>query len=361
MKIHDLLTAMGKHNASDLHLKVNQPPIFRVNGELIRLKSAPLSDADLEGLLMPLVVGRNLKDWDVRGYADFSVSVPEVGRFRCNVYKQLSSISAAIRRVRPKIPTYADLGLPPQIPRLAQLEQGLVLVGGITGSGKSTTIASILDDINHTRRVHILTIEDPIEYVYTDDKAIVNQREVGLDVASFDDALRSAVREDPDVMLLGEMRDAETVETALTAAETGHLVFGTIHSSNSASTIGRILDLFPPAKHEAIRTAMAFNLKCVLNQKLVKAAPPNPGMVPVVEVMFITPIIRKFILDKEDTKIAEALSRDGESGCEDFTRVLHRLWKEKRITQETALTTAPNPEALRMLMRGITISDGGIV
>ena len=359
MKIHELLSAMAKYEASDLHLKVAQPPVYRVKGDLVRLKSAPLSDGDLETLLMPLITGRNREEFDKRGYADFSVGIDGVGRFRCNVYKQRASLSAAIRRVKPNVPSYQELGLPAQIARLAELEQGLVLVGGITGSGKSTTIASVLNDINRNRRVHIITIEDPIEYVFADDKAIINQRELGLDVATFEDALRSAVREDPDVMLLGEMRDAETVETALTAAETGHLVFGTIHSSNSASTIGRIMDLFDPAKHESLRTGLAFNLRCILNQKLLRGI--DGRMVPVVEVMFITPIIKKLILDKEDTRIAEALAKDKDSGNEDFNRALHRLVQEKRLDAETALGASAQPEALRMLMRGISISDGGIV
>ncbi len=359
MRIHELLASMAKFEASDLHLKVDQPPIFRVKGDLVRMKSAPLTDADLEALLLPLVTGRNQGEFDRRGYADFSVGIDGVGRFRCNVYKQRSSLSAAIRRVKPKIPGYADLGLPPAIARCAELEQGLVLIGGITGSGKSTTIASVLDDINRRRRVHIITIEDPIEYVFTDDKAIINQRELGLDVATFEDALRSAVREDPDVMLLGEMRDAETVETALTAAETGHLVFGTIHASNSASTIGRILDLFPPAKHEAMRTAMAFNLRCIMNQKLLRGV--DGRMVPALEIMFITPIMKKLILDGEDNRIAEALVKDKDSGNEDMNRVLHRLVQERRIDQDVALAASAAPEALRMLMRGISISDGGIV
>ncbi len=361
MKIHELFAAMAKHNSSDLHIKVGEPPIFRISGELVRMKGPPLGDAEASNLLTPMLTDRTRADLERVGYADFSQSLEGVGRFRVNVYKQTGHLSAAIRRVKPRIPNYEELMLPPQIATAATFEQGLVLVGGITGSGKSTTIASVLNDINAKRRCHIITIEDPIEYVFTDDKALINQREIGLDVATFADALRSAVREDPDVMLLGEMRDAETFETALTAAETGHLVFGTIHSSGAAQTIGRILDLFPPAKHAQMRTSMAFNLRAVFNQKLLASTIKDHPMIPVVETMFMTPIIRKMILEAEDNKVADALGKDTDNGCETYNKALVRLYREKKLSMETALTASPNPEELRMSMRGITISDGGIL
>jgi twitching motility protein PilT len=361
MKIHELYSMMAKYNASDLHVKAGEPPIFRVAGELVRMKSPPLNEVDTEQLLMPMVGERAKADLDHRGYCDFSYAFEGTGRFRVNIFKQTGRLSAAIRRVKPRIPTYEELQLPDAIQKCAGYEQGLVLMGGITGSGKSTTIASILNDINSKRRCHILTIEDPIEYLFTDDKSLINQREIGLDVINFQEALRSAVREDPDVMLLGEMRDAETFETALTAAETGHLVFGTIHSSGCAPTIGRILDLFPESKHEQIRTSLGFNLRAVLNQKLLASTNKERPQVPAVEIMFITPIIKKMILEGEDMKVQEALNKDNESGSESYNKVLARLYREKKITMETALATAPNPEELRMSMRGISISDGGIV
>jgi len=356
MQITELFQGMAKHNASDLHLKSGQPPVFRISGELVRLKGEVLTDATLREMLMPLLNAKQVRDLEERGYADFAVPVPGIGRFRCNLFKQMGSLAMCARRNKPTIPTYADLGLPAQIERLATFEQGLVLVGGITGSGKSTTIASVLNDINSRRRCHILTIEDPVEFVYTDDKAIVNQREIGQDVASFEEALRSAMREDPDVMLLGEMRDGETVETALAAAETGHLVFGTIHSSGAPQTIGRLLDLFPETKHAQMRTSLAFNLKCILNQKLLPVA-QGKGMVPAVETMFVSPIIKKLILDGEDSKLPETLARDVEAGSETFNKVLARLYKEKKVTMEVALAASPNPEELRMSMRGISISS----
>lgn len=360
MTINDLLAAMGKHNATDLHLRAGEPPVFRVGGDLVRLKSAALTTEQVSELLIPLLDERLQGEMKARGYADFSHSIDGVGRFRCNVYKALGRLSAAIRRVKPKVPSYEEVSLPPQIRKCAGFEQGLVLVGGITGSGKSTTLAAVLDDINHNRRCHILTIEDPVEYVFADDKAVINQREVYTDVATFEDALRSAVREDPDVMLLGEMRDADTFETALTAAETGHLVFGTIHSSGAAQTLGRIMDLFPTEKHAQIRTSLAFNLRCILNQKLLPGTEKG-SLVPVVETMFVSPLMKKLIQEGEFAKVAEALAKDRENGCETFAYALNRLYKEQRLSMDTALAAAPNPEELRMMMRGITISDGGIV
>ncbi len=356
MQINELFQGMAKHNASDLHLKPGQPPVFRISGELVRLKGEPLTDAMLKEMLLPLLNEKQRRDLDERGYADFAVPVAGIGRFRCNLFKQMGSLALCARRNKPTIPTYAELGLPPQIERLAGLEQGLVLVGGITGSGKSTTIASILNDINSRRRCHILTIEDPIEFVYTEDKAIVNQREIGQDVMNFEEALRSAMRADPDVMLLGEMRDGETVETALAAAETGHLVFGTIHSSGAPQTIGRLLDLFPENRHAQMRTSLGFNLKCILNQKLLPIA-QGKGMVPAVETMYVSPIIKKMILESDDAKIPETLARDLEAGSENFNRVLARLYKEKKVTMDVALTASPNPEELRMSMRGISITN----
>jgi len=361
MTINELFQAMAKFNASDLHLKVGEPPIFRISGELVRMKRPPLTNEEIDGLLLPMFSERSKGELEARGYADFSQALDDIGRFRCNIFRSSSRLSAAIRRVKLGIPTYEQLHLPAQVGKCATFEQGLVLMGGITGSGKSTTIASILNDINAKRRAHIITIEDPIEYLFVDDKCLINQREIGIDVVNFAEALRSAVREDPDVMLLGEMRDAETFETALTAAETGHLVFGTIHSSGCAQTVGRLLDLFTESKHEQIRTSLGFNLRCVLNQKLLSGAQKEVPQVPAVELMYITPIIKKMIIDGEDHKLADALNKDTDSGNESFNRVLIRLYREKKITMETALAAAPNPEELRMSMRGITISDGGIV
>ena len=275
MQIHKLFEMMVRYNSSDLHIKSGQPPVFRVSGQLTRLQNTPpMTGEDTQKLLMPTLSEDQRQTLEERGNVDFAYGMTGIGRFRMNVYMQRGALSAAIRKVNLNIPNYDDLNLPSAIARLAQFEQGLVLIGGVTGSGKSTSLASILNDINANRRCHILTIEDPIEYLFQDDKAIINQREIGIDVMDFDDALRSAVRQDPDVMLVGEMRDAETFETALTAAETGHLVFGTIHSSGAPQTIGRLLDYFSPTA-STIKSAPAWGLICAASstKSCSRAAP----------------------------------------------------------------------------------------
>ncbi|MDA3962206.1 MAG: PilT/PilU family type 4a pilus ATPase [Planctomycetota bacterium] len=363
MEIVKLFSMMVKHNASDLHVKVGQPPVFRVSGQLSRMQNVSSLEPDqTQQLLEPLLSEDQLATLRSRGNVDFAWYQEDVGRFRCNIFLQRGYLSAAIRKVNLEIPSYEQLGLPADIAKVAEYEAGLVLIGGVTGSGKSTTLASILSDINNKRRCHILTIEDPIEYLFHDNLAIINQREIGIDVMDFKDALRAAVRQDPDVMLVGEMRDAETFETALTAAETGHLVFGTVHSSGAAQTIGRILDLFPEEKHEQIRTGLGFNLRAVLNQKLLRAKDKAVGRVPAVETMFNTPIVRKLILEGEDNRLHDAIKADTDNGCRSFNQVLAILVKQGKITQDVALKAAPNAEELRMAMSGIVISDaGGIV
>lgn len=355
MQIDELLAAMAKHGASDLHFRAGEPPVFRIGGDLMRAKAPALSAEEVRDLLLGLLDERLRGDLANRGYADFSRQVEGVGRFRCNVFRQLGKLSAAIRRVNAVIPTLAQLNLPEGLSRCSDFESGLVLVGGSTGSGKTTTIAALLDEINHKRRCHILTLEDPVEYVFQDDKAMVNQREIGVDVPDFAEALRSAMREDPDVILLGEMRDVVTIETAITAAETGHLVFGTIHAPGAPQTVGRILEMFPKERHQQMRASLAFNLRCILNQKLLPGIAKGTTL-PAVEIMFNTPMIKKLLFEGEDHKLAEALAKDTENGCEPFNRVLARLYHDKQVTMEAALRAAPNPEELRMAMRGISFT-----
>ena len=363
MEIHKLFKMMAKHQASDLHIKVGQPPVFRVNGALSRMQNAPaLDESNIDALVTSIMSEQQQQELETRGNVDFAYYLEDFGRYRCNIFHQCGKTSAAIRRVNNDIPNYESLNLPKSVGKCATYQAGLVLIGGITGAGKSSTLAAILNDINQRRRCHILTIEDPIEYLFTEDKAIINQREIGIDVMDFADALRAAVRQDPDVMLVGEMRDAETFETAMTAAETGHLVFGTVHSSSCAQTIGRILDLFPESKRDSIRTALGFNLKAILNQKLLKGAKKDVPRVPAIESMYISPIIRKLILDKEDHKIADAIRQDKENDCQSYNQALKELFDNKLIDTDEALKASPNPEEMRMALRGISISDsGGIV
>jgi twitching motility protein PilT len=237
----------------------------------------------------------------------------------------------------------------------------MVLLAGVTGSGKSTTIASMLDYINARERVHILTLEDPIEFVFTEQLALINQREVGFDVKDFSIGMKHAVREDPDIMLVGEMRDEETFMTAIHAAETGHLVFGTIHASSAPSTIGRILDLFPEAMHKAIRSAIAFNMRGIVAQKLLRSIKPGVPRVPTCEIMLFTPMIKKLVLESSDNKLPDAIRIGYADGMQDFTMSLKQLIDDELIDRPTAFEVAPNPDALKMALKGINVSNPGII
>jgi twitching motility protein PilT len=361
-RIRRLLEMMARHNASDLHLKAFSPPIFRVGGIPRRMESEPLKPDEVETLVRSIMTDHQQNTFTEKGTLDFAVGIPGTGRYRVNVYRQRGSASAAIRRVRFEIPSVEELNLPEGVKRLASFRMGLCLCAGITGSGKSTTLASILNMINQSRRCHILTLEDPIEYLYKDDKAFVNQREVGIDVDTFSTALKYMVREDPDVILIGEMRDSETLETALIAAETGHLVFGTVHSGSAAQTIGRVLDFFPAHRHHQIRQLLYFVLKAVMVQQLLRGARKESPLVPAMELMIVNPPIRKLIREGEDEKIGDVIRSSRNEGMQDMNQSLVDLVKAKLITEQVAMECSPNPEALAMNLKGIYLGeDGGTI
>src|SRR3954466_14475972 len=294
--------------ASDLHLKVGQPPMMRLRGDIRRTEMRPLTQEDMERLMYPLLTPKLRTILDEEGGVDFSYVIGnDECRFRVSLFRQRGKLGLVSRRVNTTIPTFEKLGLPPSIEKLCQYPEGLVILAGVTGSGKSTTIASMLDYLNEREALHILTIEDPIEYLFVDKKSVVNQREVGIDVVNWQTALKHAVREDPDVILVGEMRDRDTFEAALNAAETGHLVFGTIHASSAASTLGRILDLFPADMHQAIRQTLAFNLKSVVAQKLLPSIKPGVQRCPTNEIMIVNPTVRDLIIKGEDKKLPDAI------------------------------------------------------
>jgi twitching motility protein PilT len=259
------------------------------------------------------------------------------------------------------IPNLEGLYLPTVLYELCKFSQGMILLAGITGSGKSTTIASMLNWVNQNYRKHILTLEDPIEFTFTEEKCLINQREIGMDVVNFEIGMKHAVREDPDVMLVGEMRDRETFETAIHAAETGHLVFGTIHASTAASTIGRILDLFPANMHPAIRSALAFNMRGIVAQKLLPSILEGVQRVPTVEIMTFNPTVRKLILDEQDNKLPDAIRIGASEGMQDFTMSLKQLVTGRLIDRATAFEVAPNIEALKMALKGIEVKEPGIL
>jgi twitching motility protein PilT len=364
LEVDKIFRALVKLEGSDLHMKVGRPPIVRVNGTLRELNRGVLDDEEMVRLLFPMLDERNRGIFDETGGADFAYTVEVddiVWRFRVNMLQQLGHMGLVARRVSNWIPDFEGLNLPPVIESLCKFDQGMVLLAGVTGSGKSTTIASMLNWVNHNYRKHILTLEDPIEFVFTDDKCLINQREIGMDVIDFEVGMKHAVREDPDVMLVGEMRDKETFMTAIHASETGHLVFGTIHAASAPTTIGRILDLFPQDMHPALRSAMAFNMRGIVAQKLLKSIKPGVGRVPTVEIMTFNPTVRKLILQEEDSKLADAIRMCSNEGMQDFTMSLHDLVERDFIDRATAFEVAPNVEALKMALKGIAVAKPGIL
>ncbi|TWT87550.1 Twitching mobility protein [Pseudobythopirellula maris] len=364
LEVNKLFRACVKLEASDLHMKVGNPPMVRVGGTLRPMNRGPVDDEEMVRLLYPLMNDRSRKIFEHDGGADFAHTLPVDGtewRFRVNLFQQLGHMGLVARRVNSWIPDFEGLNLPPSVQNLCTYDQGMILLAGVTGSGKSTTIGSMLNWINHNYRKHLLTLEDPIEFVFTEDKCLINQREVGFDVVDFEVGMKHAVRQDPDIILVGEMRDKETFMTAIHAAETGHLVFGTIHASSAASTIGRILDLFPQDMHPALRSAIAFNMKGIIAQKLLKSIKPEVSRVPTVEIMTFTPLIRKLILEEDDSKLGDAIRIGAEDGMQDFTQSLKSLVDQELIDREIAMEVAPNREALKMALKGINVAQGGMV
>ncbi|MEW4565108.1 PilT/PilU family type 4a pilus ATPase [Bremerella sp. JC770] len=363
-EVDKIFRALVKLEGSDLHMKVGRPPIVRVNGTLKNLNRGPIDAEEMLNLLWPLMDERNQGIFKQNGGADFAHVVDVDGekwRFRVNMFTQLGNIGLVARRINNWIPNFEGLNIPPVMEELCKFDQGMVLLAGVTGSGKSTTIASMLNWINRHYSKHILTLEDPIEFVYTEDKCLINQREIGQDVKDFEIAMAHAVREDPDIILIGEMRDQETFLTAIHAAETGHLVFGTIHASSASSTIGRILDLFPEEMHGSIRSAIAFNMKGIVAQKLLKSIKPGVGRVPTVEIMTMNPTVQKLILEGKDSKLPDAIRIGKDDGMQDFTMSLKSLIDKELIDRETAFAVAPNVEALKMALKGINVAQPGMV
>jgi twitching motility protein PilT len=353
-----LLRLMQKYGASDMHLKVGNPPIMRINGKIRYFDADPLSGDLISGMLDSVMPPNCVEAFRRFQDVDFAASVAGTGRFRLNAFHQRGSVSAAIRRVNTDIPSFEELHLAAGVMRrIADFRQGLVIVAGVTGSGKSTSLAAMIEWINQSRRCHIVTIEDPIEFLYRDQKAFINQREVGLDVESFHAALKSVVRQDPDVILIGEMRDPVTFDTALTAAETGHLVFGTLHASHASQCIGRIVDLFPPERERAIRQALQFNLKAIICQKILPSCQPSVGLVPCQEILLVNSLVQKIISEGEDKKIDSVIRGGKEEGMQDFNQSLIKLVKKKLVEEEVAIQASANPDQLRLNLKGIYLGD----
>lgn len=361
-KIGRMFRAVVQHEASDLHLAVGNPPMMRLRNVIRQMDLPALTGEDLEKLVQPILSDRARSQLETAGGADFAYVLPDGGgRFRVTLFRQRGQFGLVARRVNAKVPTFEKLGLPPVMEKLCQYDQGMVILAGVTGSGKSTTLAAMIDYINEREQVHILTVEDPIEYLFTNKKAVINQREVGIDVSDWHTALKQAVRQDPDLILVGEMRDRETFEAGLNAAETGHLVFGTIHASSAPSTIGRILDLFPADMHPAMRQSLAFNLKAIVCQKLLPSIKPGVQRVPTNEVMIVNPTVRELIVRGEDKKLPDAVRIGMIEGMIDFNESLRQLVARGDVAEEVALQAAPNPDSLRMALKGIRVAQPGIL
>ncbi len=351
MNMESLLREAVVRRASDLHVTVGAPPILRINGLLLRLDLPTLGVDDTRQLYEAITTEQRRALFEQNGEIDFSYTIIGLSRFRVNVFRQRGSIAIAIRIIPERVPKLAELGLPDVLRELAVKPRGLVLVTGPTGSGKSTTMAAMIDMINHERACNILTLEDPIEYLHKHGKSIVNQREVGADTKSFANALRAALREDPDVILVGEMRDMETISIAVRAAETGHLVLATLHTSDAAQTVDRIIDVFPPYQHQQVRTQLSLALQGIVAQQLLPRK-DGSGRVVAVETMISTPATRNLIREGKSHQLLSVIQTGAKFGMQSMDLALRDLCRKGAISEEEALARSNDPENLQRLLRG---------
>jgi twitching motility protein PilT len=355
MTLNDLLKLTFEKRASDLHVKVGVPPILRIDGRLVPVETEKrTTQEDALSIALSIMNPAQKAKFKEKNELDMAYAVPGLGRFRVNVFQQRGSVGMVFRQVPAKILTFDDLMLPNVLQKIANEHRGLILVTGTTGSGKSTTLAAMIDYINTARTANIITIEDPIEFLHRDKKSIVNQREIGSDTFSFSDALRSSLRQDPDVILVGEMRDFETISTALTAAETGHLVLSTLHTLDAAETINRIITVFPPYQQKQVRMQLASVIRGIISQRLVARADGN-GRVPAVEVLLGTLSIREAIIDDAKTRQIPSIIAQGLThyGMQTFDQSLLMLYKNGQITYDEAMLSASNPDDFALKVKGI--------
>ncbi len=349
-----VLQQMVQQGASDLHLKVGRPPTLRLNGELSALEMPPLRPEDLKALAEQLMTPRQVKEFSEQKEADFAIGVPGIGRFRCNLYQQRGSLCYALRAIPYQARTIDELMLPPVLKDIALRPRGLVLVTGITGSGKSTALAAMIQHINENRHANVITIEDPIEFLHRDINSHINQREIGTDTTTFDQALRRVLRQDPDVILIGEIRDLVTLDTALKAADTGHLVFSTLHTQDATQTINRVLSFYPPHQQAEVRFALASALQAVVSLRLVPRA-DKPGRIPAAEILINTAAVRDQIRDMQATLNIPDLIKEGavQYGMQSFDQSLMQWYSQGKISYESALFFATNPNEFALRVQGV--------
>ena len=360
-EINRFFRAAIKTKASDLHLKVGQPPKLRIQDELKNTTGEALSEQRLEQLTFEILTEEQKQVFLKHGTLDFSYGITEEERFRINLFRQRGLISMAARRVNNEIPTIEQLNLPPTLKKIADGTQGLVLAVGPTGCGKTTTTVSMIDYINATRSCHIVTIEDPIEFFIKDRKAIVSQREIGIDVPDYNLALTYLMREDPDVVFIGEVRDAGTVAAGMRASETGHLVFGTIHASSTAQTVQRLVDLFPQNERDLARQTLSLTLRAIVSQVLLPSTKQGTDRIPAVEILIANPEARKLISEGRETEISNLIRGCAEDGMQDLTDSLVKLIMDGSVEPKEAYKHAPNPDELKMALKGIRTEKGGIL
>lgn len=353
--------AMVKLGASDLHIKPGAVPHMRVKTRISPVRGEPMGGDETARMADELMDFKQRAFFEASGSIDVAYEIEGSDRFRINIFRQRGSVAMAVRRVSREIPDFTTLNLPAEMETICSSHQGLVLLSGATGSGKSTTIAAMLEYINRTRACHIVTIEDPIEYLYASKRALVSQREVGIDVADFQSALKYLMREDPDVVLIGELRDHETFQAALQASETGHLVFATVHASSAAQTIGRILDLFPADSREMMRQSLAFNLRAIVCQKLLPSIAEGIDRIPAVEILLQNPTVRQYISDSREAELSDVIRSLEREGMKSFTTSLLGLIEANRVDPKVAYSAAPNVDELKMLMKGISSGRTGLI
>lgn len=355
MNLSELLKTAVERKASDIHIKVGSPPVLRINGALTpMIEQKRLTSEDTLATAFTMMSNYQKQKFKANNEVDMAYSVPGLGRFRVNIFQQRNTVAIVLRVIPHRIQKIPELNLPPVIEELALQQRGLVLVTGTTGSGKTTTLASMIGHINTHRTAHVMTIEDPIEYLHRDNKSLVNQREIGNDVKTFDSALRSSLRQDPDVILVGEMRDYETISTALMAAETGHFVMSTLHTVDATETVNRIISVFPPYQQKQMRIQLSSVIKGIVSQRLVVRA-DGKGRIPAVEVMVATNLIREYIVDKDKTKLIHDAIAAGKSqyGMQTFDQSLMELYRRGMISYEEALKRSSNPDDFALRARGI--------